>query len=50
MKKPLLKAPLRTLSAELAKVKGGTDPTKPDPNQPPVDTDARAHIIELGVS
>jgi hypothetical protein len=48
MKKLLRKAPLRILTAELAMVKGGTDPTNPDPNQPPVDPDCRAHIIDLG--
>ncbi len=48
MKKLTRKTPLKTLAAELAKVKGGTDPIPPDPNQPPVDTDARTHLIELG--
>jgi len=50
MKKLLRRAPLRTLVAKLAEVKGGTDPLPTDPNQPLVDPDARAHIIDLGNS
>ncbi len=48
MKKLLRKPPLRTLAAKLAEVKGGTDNTPPNPNQPPEDPNARANIIELG--
>jgi hypothetical protein len=49
MKKSLPKAPLRTLASELIKVKGGTDPTPPNPVPPPPDDpNCRAHIIDLG--
>lgn len=41
------KAPLHTLTAQLAEVKGGTAPN-PGPVEPPPQTDARAEIIELG--
>lgn len=47
MKKLFAKTPIRTLTVELAKVKGGT--TSPvDPNPPLDDPDARAHIIDVG--
>jgi hypothetical protein len=47
MKKLFRKTSLRTLTAELAKVKGGTTPPA-DPNPPLDDPDARAHIIDVG--
>ncbi|HEV7506660.1 MAG TPA: hypothetical protein VGS07_17330 [Thermoanaerobaculia bacterium] len=46
MKKLLRKATLRALTVELAEVKGGTDSTLPPP--PPPETDAGAHIIDVG--
>jgi hypothetical protein len=49
MKKLLCKTPLHTLTAELIKVKGGTDPATPNPGVPPLDDpDNRTHIVDLG--
>jgi hypothetical protein len=49
MKKLLRKAPVCTLTAELAEVKGGTDPTPPNPVAPPPDDpNCRTHIVDLG--
>jgi hypothetical protein len=47
MKKLPSKTPLRSLTVELTKVKGGTDPNT-GPVEPPPTTDARAHIIDVG--
>jgi hypothetical protein len=47
MKKLFGKTPIRTLTVELAEVKGGTTPPV-DPNPPLDDPDCRTHIIDLG--
>jgi hypothetical protein len=47
MKKLPRKDPFRTLTAELAKITGGTTPLT-DPNPPLDDPDCRTHIIDLG--
>lgn len=49
MRKMQRQAVLGTVTTELSKVKGGTDPNPPGTTTPPLDDpDCRTHIVDLG--